>query len=84
MPPPGLLRLKVMAFRVLAVEVAILGSELTILDLFATEFFVCCKDAPVVLCSKCPLILDLILYHMSISIDMSRILTKIIVTCQGY
>ena len=30
-------------------KVAILGSELTILDLFVTEFFACCKDAPVVL-----------------------------------
>ena len=39
MPPPGLLRPKVMAVRVLAVEVAILGSELTTLDLFVTERF---------------------------------------------
>ena len=36
MRPPGLLRLKVMAVTVLAVEVAVLGSELTILDLFIT------------------------------------------------
>ena len=39
MPTPGLLRLKVIAVRVLAVEVAILGSELTILDPFVTEHF---------------------------------------------
>ena len=39
MRPPGLLRLKVMTVTVLAVEVAVLGSELTILDLFLTERF---------------------------------------------
>ena len=38
-PPPGLLSLKVMAVRVLAVEVAILGSELTFLDVSVTELF---------------------------------------------
>ena len=37
MPPIGLLRLKVMAVRVLGVEEAILNSELTILNLFVTE-----------------------------------------------
>ena len=37
MPTPRLLRLKVMAVRVFAVEVVILGSELTILDLFVIE-----------------------------------------------
>ena len=39
MPPPGSLRLKVIAVRVLAEEVAIPGSELTILDLSVTELF---------------------------------------------
>ena len=39
MPPPGFLRLKVTAVRALAVEVAILGSEFTSLDLFVTERF---------------------------------------------
>ena len=37
MLPPGILRLKVMAVRVLAAEVDIVGSELTILYLFVTE-----------------------------------------------
>ena len=37
--PPGLLRLKVMTVRVSAVEVAILGSEVTSLDLSSLNFF---------------------------------------------
>ena len=38
-PSSGLFRLKVVAVRVLTVEVAILSSELTILDLFVAELF---------------------------------------------
>ena len=37
MPLPGLLRLKAIAVRVLAVEIAILGSELTSLDILVSE-----------------------------------------------
>ena len=46
MNPPGVLRLKVMAVRVLAVEVAILGGELTILGLFVREIFLHIVKAP--------------------------------------
>ena len=46
MPLPGPLRLKVMAVTVLAVEVAILGSELTILDPFVTDLFLANHISP--------------------------------------
>ena len=44
--PPALFRLKVMAVRVLAVEVAILGSGLTSMDLFVVELFFTHRISP--------------------------------------